>query len=107
YGATAGVFYDVGGSGRVFSLSASTELADPLGSHQVPFTELAALGGANKMPGFREGRLLGRSSAVATLRYSWPIWMWLDGSMQAAVGNVFGEHLDRASLERSRFSGAI
>lgn len=107
YGATAGVFYDVGGRGRVFSLSASTELSDPLGSRQVPFTELTTLGGAAKMPGFREGRLRGRSSAVATLRYSWPIWMWLDGSLQAAVGNVFGEHLEGASLERSRFSGAI
>ena len=45
------------------------------------------------MPGFSRARLVDRSAAVATLRYQWPIGPWLDGSMQAAVGNVFGEHL--------------
>jgi hypothetical protein len=51
--------------------------------------------------------LHGRSGAAATFRYSWPIWVWLDGSLQAAVGNVFGEHLSGLSLAESRFSGAI
>jgi hypothetical protein len=93
YGATLGGFWDIGDLGRVLSLSLASELADPLGSQEVPFTELSTLGGPGRMPGFRPGRLVGRSSAVATLRYSWPIWVWLDGSLQAAIGNVFGEHL--------------
>jgi hypothetical protein len=59
------------------------------------------------MPGFRAGRLYGPSALVATLRYSWPIWIWLNGSLQAATGNVFGAHFEGASLERSRLSTAI
>jgi hypothetical protein len=107
YGATLGGFLDLADSGRVLSLSASTEFVEPMDERPVPFTELVTLGGAAKMPGFREGRLYGRSAAVATLRYSWPIWIWLDGSLQAAVGNVFGEHLEGFSISDSRFSGAI
>lgn len=41
------------------------------------------------------------------MRYAWPIWVWLDGSLQAAVGNVFGERFEGASLSASRFSGAL
>lgn len=107
YGGTLGGFLDLGDRGRILSLSFATEMADPTGPYGVPFTELAQLGGNDKMPGFRPGRLYGRSSAVATLRYSWPIWIWLDGSLQAAVGNVFGEHLSGASVSSSRFSGAV
>lgn len=107
YGGTAGVFWDVADTGRVFSLSVSTELVDALRSRHVPFTELSTLGGAAEMPGFRAGRLRDRSSAEATLRYMWPIWVWLNGSMQASVGNVFDKHLRNFSVNDSRFSGAL
>lgn len=107
YGATLGGFLDLSENGRVVSWSFSGILADPLGSGPVPFTELASLGGSNLMPGFRAGRLYDRSAIVSTLRYSWPIWIWLRGSLQAAVGNVFGAGFRGAELERSRFSGAI
>ena len=107
YGASLGGFLDLGNQGRILSLSVAAEFADALASRPIPFTELVTVGGNDKMPGFRTGRLRGRSSGVATLRYSWPIWIWLDGSLQAAAGNVFDEHLSGASLGRSRFSGAI
>jgi hypothetical protein len=107
YGGTLGSFLDLKDSGRVVSLSVSALLADPLGDRPVPFTELVQLGGAGMMPGFRQGRLFDRSALVATLRYSWPIWVWLNGSLQAATGNVFGKHFDGADLERSRFSAAL
>lgn len=107
YGGTAGLFWDVADSGRVFSLSLSTEFTDPIGSREVPFTELSKLGGAAHMPGFRAGRLRDRSSVEVTLRYTWPIWVWLNGSMQAATGNVFDRHLTNFSVDRNRFSGAI
>jgi hypothetical protein len=108
YGVSLGGFLDLGDhGGRIVSLSVAAEMADPLGGQPVPFNELTTVGGNEQMPGFRAGRLHGRSGAVATLRYSWPIWMWLDGSLQAAVGNVFGEHLAGISLAQSRFSGAI
>jgi hypothetical protein len=107
YSASLGGFLDLDSHARILSLSVATEFVDALGARPIPFTELVTAGGNDKMPGFRTGRLRGRSSAVATLRYAWPIWVWLDGSLQAAVGNVFGEHLSGASLGQSRFSGAI
>jgi hypothetical protein len=107
YGATLGGFVDLGDSGRVVSLSLSGLLSDPLGDRPVPFTELVTLGGPNLMPGFRPGRMYDRSAVVATLRYSWPIWIWLNGSLQVATGNVFGEHFDGFRLERGRLSAAL
>jgi hypothetical protein len=51
--------------------------------------------------------LLDRSAAVGTLRYRWPIAPFVDGSLQAAVGNVFGAHLEGFDTRLLRFSGAI
>ncbi|WP_394833269.1 BamA/TamA family outer membrane protein [Pendulispora rubella] len=107
YGGTVGGFYDLNDRGRVVSLSLNTQFADPLGGRDIPFLELVSLGGPNPMRGFFPGRLLGRSAAVVTARYRWPIWIWLDGSIQAAVGNVFDEHLKDFKPSLLRFSGAI
>lgn len=107
YGGTLGGFLDLNDSGRVVSLSVSTLLADPLGDRPVPFTELVQLGGPGMMPGFRAGRLFDRSAAVATLRYSWPIWIWLNGSLQVATGNVFGARFEGFRAERGRLSAAL
>lgn len=93
YAAGAAVFVDVGAE-RVFSLHVRATFADPLGSEPVPFTELAALGGGIlDMPGYLQRAIVDRSALVATLRYRWPIWVWLDASVFVATGNVFGEHL--------------
>ena len=107
YGATAGVFYDVGDHGRVLELVAAALFADPLGTEPVPFTELVTLGGNGLMRGFYPGRLIDRSAAVGTFRYRWPIAIWLDGSINAAVGNVFGEHLRDFDAKLLRFSGTL
>jgi hypothetical protein len=107
YAATAGVFYDVGDHGRVLELVGSALFADPLGSAPIPFTELVALGGNGLMRGFYPGRLIDRSAAVATFRYRWPIAIWLDGSINASVGNVFGEHLRDFDPGLLRFSGTL
>jgi hypothetical protein len=98
---------------RIVSLTLTTLFCDPLGSDPVPFTELVSVGGdlatpgVLPMPGFFPGRLVDRSAAAATLRYRWPIGPWLDGSMQFAVGNVFGEHLDDFDLRLLRFSASL
>ena len=108
YGASAGGFLDLGGHNRVVSVSVALSFIDPLlAGAPVPFTELAAIGGGESMRGFAPGRLLGRSSAVATLRYRWPIWVWLDGSIQLATGNVFDAHLAGFEPALLRLSGAI
>ena len=115
YAAGAGGFWDVNENRRVLSLSVLAMFSDPLGGRPVPFTELVTVGGdiaspgsfPAPMPGFFPGRLLDRSAAVATLRYKWPIGPWIAGSLQGAVGNVFGEHLDGFDTRLLRFSGAI
>jgi hypothetical protein len=107
YGATAAGYVDLTGHGRVLGLSVTTLFADPLGTEPIPFTELVYLGGDHPMPGYFQGRLVGRSAAVATLSYVWPIGPWLDGDLQLAVGNVFGEHLSGFDPRLLRFSGAL
>jgi hypothetical protein len=59
------------------------------------------------MRGFVPGRLIDRSAAVATMRYRWPIWVFLDGSIQFAIGNVFGPHLEDFKPSLLRLSAAI
>jgi len=120
YGAEAGAFLDLNGRNRVLSLSVGALFADPIGHQPIPFTELISVAardpwmnddpmasGTGPMQGFYPGRLLDRSAAVATLRYTWPIWVWLDGSIQAATGNVFGEHLENFEWSRLRLAGAV
>lgn len=113
-GVGAGGFWDVNGYRRVVSLSAIAMFSDPLGTRPVPFTELVTVGGdvpsgafPAPMPGFFPGRLVDRSAAVATLRYKWPIGPWIAGSLQGAVGNVFGEHFQGFNANLLRFSGAL
>jgi hypothetical protein len=113
--AGAGAFWDVNGYRRVLGLSAAAMFSDPLGPRPVPFTELVTVGGdvpspgafPAPMPGFFPGRLVDRSAAVATLRYKWPIGPWIDGSLQGALGNVFGQHLQGFDTRLMRFSGAF
>jgi hypothetical protein len=107
WGGSIGGFLDLNGQNRVVGFAMTALAADPLGSTPVPFTELVSLGGNATMPGFRAGRLCGESALVGTLRYSWPIWMWLDGSLQLAIGNVYGSRWRGASWEQARMSTAI
>jgi hypothetical protein len=107
YGGTARGFYDLNDHGRVVSLSLAASFADPLGRQPIPFTELVSLGGSGPMRGFYPGRLVDRSAAVLTARYRWPIWVWLDGSIVGAVGNVFGDHLQEFKPGLLRFSGSL
>lgn len=108
YGGKVGGFLDLTGHRRVLSLWVSGAFADPLGGEEVvPFTELTMLGGSGEMRGFREGRLYGRSSLVATVQYQWPVWVWLEGTMHVATGNVFGPGLEDFDPNLLRLSSAI
>jgi hypothetical protein len=107
YGATAAGYVDLNGRARVVGLSLTTIMADPLGSAQVPFTELAYLGGDHPMSAYYTGRLIDRSAAVATASYSWPVAPWLDGRLEVASGNVFGPHLTGFDPRLLRVSAAL
>ncbi len=107
YGGTLLGFVDLSDGGRMLSLAITTTLVDPIGDRPVPFTQLAAPGGGRSLPGLRSGRLYGRSAVVAMLRYSWPIWLAFNGSLQAGFGNVFGPHFEGIRPGRVRVSTAI
>jgi hypothetical protein len=59
------------------------------------------------MAGFRAGRLVGRSAATAALYYRWPIWVWLDGTILFAAGNVFDAGLRDFDPKLLRLSSGI
>lgn len=106
YGGSLETTLDLTGTQRRLETALAVAFADPLpGAAPVPFTELVWLGGSHPLRGFRDHRLLDRSAAVGTLTYRWPIWVYLDGNLHYAVGNVFGEHLAGfdARLMRSSF----
>jgi hypothetical protein len=107
YGATLGGYWDLNGYRRVLSLVVNLLFADPIGSQAIPFTELVALGGDGPMRGFYPGRLVDRSAAVATLRYTWPVGPWIDADLTFAVGNVFGAQLNGFQAGLLRLSGTV
>jgi hypothetical protein len=107
YGASAGGFVDLNQHGRVIGLAATVLFADPLGARQVPFTELVSLGGDGPMRGYYPGRLVDRSALAASAHYVWPIGPWLGGTIEAALGNVFDDHLRGFRAGQLRFSGDI
>ena len=105
WGGTAGAFLDVG-KNRTFGVTFTGLFADPI-QGEVPFTELVNFGGATYMRGFLWNRLIGRSGAIGTLEYHWPIWVFLDGTIQASMGNVFDAHLKGFAPRLLRMSSAI
>lgn len=107
YGGSFGGFLDVHNN-RTVSLSFTTLFVDPINDNAtIPFTEQVVLGGSGPMRGYLYGRLVDRSAAVATLKYRWPIWVYLDGAIQAALGNVFGPQLDDFKAKLLRVSANI
>jgi hypothetical protein len=108
WGGTVGGIVDIKNS-RTVSLSLTTLFADPISREdgEIPFTEQVVLGGSGPMRGYLYGRMTGRSAAIATLKYKWPIWAFLDGTMQVATGNVFGPQLEDLKTKLLRLSAAM
>lgn len=112
YGATLAGFVDLTETQRVLSLTIAARFQDELNDKTtIPFTELVGSKHIEDVPdldvlrGFLPGRLLGSSAISATLEYRWPIWAFIDGTLQAGVGNTFDEpHLEDFDPELLRFS---
>lgn len=110
-GGTLGGYLDLTGTRRVLGLLVDARMIEPFEDDVViPFSELIGAIRSDRAPdsdffrGFAPGRLLGESSVVATLEYSWPIWSFLDATVQAQVGNVFGREFQDFEFERLRFA---
>lgn len=107
YGGSVGGYLDIKNN-RTVSLAVTTLFVDPItAGGEIPFTEQIILGGSGLMRGYLYGRLTDRSAAVATLKYRWPIWVYLDGTIQASFGNVFGPHLQGFDAKLLRFTSNI
>ncbi len=106
WGGSAGVAVDLTGTQRVLALSIDAELAEAM-QGKMPFTELVALGGDTLMPGYIRNRLLGQSALVATMQYTWPIWVFLDGVATVSAGNVYGERFANFTVDKSRLNAGI
>jgi outer membrane protein assembly factor BamA len=73
---------------------------EPIGYAPVPFSELIVLGGPDTFRGFRPGRFRNFSSLFTGLEYRWPVWMWMDATLFAEYGGVFGQGFEGFSFNR-------
>ncbi|MFK7999719.1 MAG: hypothetical protein AB8H86_08985 [Polyangiales bacterium] len=106
YGLSVVGFWDVSGVNHIVSLALNMRLANAVRG-EVPFTELPVISGNGPMSGFLGAFLTGPSALSATLSYSWPIWIYLDGVAHVAVGNVFDERFNGFAFSKFRLSTAI
>ncbi|HEX3593503.1 MAG TPA: hypothetical protein VHU80_00315, partial [Polyangiaceae bacterium] len=106
YGGAVGAFWDIADTTRIVGLVLNTEFLHSLRG-ATPFTEQVLLGGQGGFAGFRPGRLIGASSATASLYYEWPIWVWLDGTIHLGIGNVFDNGLSDFNAKLFRLSSGI
>ncbi len=73
---------------------------EPIGYAPVPFSELIVLGGPDTFRGFRPGRFRNFSSVFTGIEYRWPVWMWMDATIFAEYGGVFGRAFEGFSFRR-------
>jgi hypothetical protein len=106
WGGALGGYVDVA-SGRTLGAWGTAELATPTGTEPVPFTELSDLGAMGRMPGFRNGWVVGESALAFGVDYAFPVAPWLDGFVVVSCGNAFGRHFDGLDAGLFRMSYAI
>ncbi len=107
WGAETAVFYDFTERGHVLALRLSTEIVEETGGTEVPFTELASLGGLESMRGFLPRRFVGDSAVFGTLSYRYPVWSMIDAEVFSSVGNVFDDRLQGFALTRLYLNSGI
>jgi hypothetical protein len=83
------------------------ELIEPINDTRttdIPFLELATIGGSRDLRGFASGRGRDLSAAALTLDYEWPLAAWLDATLYLGAGNVFERNL--AGLTAGKLRGS-
>jgi hypothetical protein len=106
WGGSAGGYLEID-SGRTLGVWGSVELASTLGTEPVPFTELPDLGVMGRMPGFRNGWVLGQSALAFGVDYAFPIAPWLDGFIAVSTGAAYGPHFEAFDAGLFRMSYAL
>lgn len=106
WGGALGGYVDVG-SGRTIGAWVATELASHLGTEEVPFAELVDLAVIGRMPGFRNGWIVGTSAMAGGIDYGFPVAPWLEGFVAVSTGGAFGDLYDGFRPGLLRMSYAI
>lgn len=104
FGGSLGGHLDVTGQQRAVSATLIVDFVEPLGAGEVPVTDLVSLGGERPLRGFLANQFLDRSAAAMRFEYRWPVAVWLDGTLQYELGNVFGRWLSGLELGELRSS---
>lgn len=81
----------------------AARLSARLQEGEVPFRELASLGGPEQMRGFYEGRFRDKTALTSEVEYRFPLWWNFRGAAFASTGNVGGNFV---SLFNSEFKSA-
>lgn len=103
FGGELGVFADVSDAQHIVNISLHAHdivHADGV----VPFSEMFEPSSMEILRGFRPGRLYGQSTIAGVFEYTWPVWIFLDGFLHAALGNVFDQHFKDFAFEDLRLS---
>jgi outer membrane protein assembly factor BamA len=87
--------------GRTLRVRAAASVAEPLRARDIPFYELAELGGRESLRGFERGRFRDQGALLGSLEYRYPIHPGaVDAVVFADAGRVFAD-LGRDDVERA------
>ena len=104
--AEGGAFLDLNGRNRTLAFRQQFAAVEQLGGMPTPFAELVTLGGNETMRGHLNGRFRGDSAVVTGVQYTWPIWVVINGSIEAELGGVFGPDFEGSSVDQMAASFA-
>ena len=74
---------------RTLALHLGSDWRFAPGDDQVPFYDLASLGGSESLRGYRRGRFRDRGVVFATATYKYPVWKLVDGELFYETGRTF------------------
>lgn len=93
---------------RVLALNAQIEKIRGIDGNDVPYTELATMGGSTSARGYRRGYFRGQGSLVLNAEYRYPIWDTWNAFVFWDESQIF-DHFDDIDSDgfRSSFGGGI
>jgi hypothetical protein len=88
--ASASLVLDLWRRDHLLLIGVAADALAPIGDAPVPFTELVTLGGPDDLRGFLRGQFRDLSSILTSIEYRFTVWIWMDASLFADYGGVFG-----------------
>lgn len=88
---------------RVLALRARLDRVLALGSGEIPYADLPALGGSQRLRGYHRGSLRGQGALLLSAEYRYPIWDTWNAFLFWDEGQVFDKY---GQVEPGRFHSA-